>query len=214
MEYYNRKSIVKTIDSASELWELSEVKDYLKVDFDDDDAVINNLIKTARLTAEKYTGRAFINQTWKLTLDSFGGNIPNDLPLGYYEGTRERYNRYNDYIELPIKPLSSITSLVTYARDNSASTYSSSNYTVDTASGRLYLNEGQVFPSNLRARNAVEITFVAGYGANDSSVPADIKQGVLDLITVMYEARGVCEMPCSCKTLLDGYKILDANWLC
>lgn len=214
MQYYNRKSIIKVTDATAELFSTSDVKTFLRIDFNDDDTIIDNYLKSARLMAEQYTGRAFINQTWKLTMDSFGGNVDDNLPIGFYEKPKEWFYRYSDFIELPIKPLSSVTSLVTYAKDNTSSTYSASNYTIDTASGRLYLNEGQVFPSNLRNRNAVELTFVAGYGAAASNVPMDIRQAVMQLTASMYEARGLCEMPCSCKALLDNYKILDANWLC
>lgn len=42
---------------------LEEAKNFLRVDVNDDDSLIEMLIKAARKKAENYTGRAFITQT-------------------------------------------------------------------------------------------------------------------------------------------------------
>ena len=49
----------------------SVAKTFLKIDISDDDTLVTELIKTARQFCEEYTGRALINQTWKLSLDGF-----------------------------------------------------------------------------------------------------------------------------------------------
>ena len=57
---------------ATEPVSLAEVKSYLRIDGTADDAVLTILIASARRSAEEYTKRAFITQTWQLTLDRFG----------------------------------------------------------------------------------------------------------------------------------------------
>lgn len=212
MQYYNRKSDILVTDSEVEIVALSEIKTALKIDSNDEDDLLRGYIKAARQKAEAYTGRAFITQTRKLTMDGFGKQ--SDLPIGFYQIPKEYFTQSGDYVEVPVKPLQSVTSLNTYATDNSSSTFNSSNYTLDTASGRIYLDIGATWPSNLRNRNAVEVTYKAGYGDNPDDVPEAIRQALMMLTAQYYESRGMCEISCACKSLLDPYRILDNNWLC
>jgi len=49
-------------------------------DFDDDDAFIEVLITSARMSLEEYTGLSFIPKTWEIELTNLAGNI--ELPFG------------------------------------------------------------------------------------------------------------------------------------
>jgi uncharacterized phiE125 gp8 family phage protein len=102
-----------------------------------------------------------------------------------------------------------VTSITTYDRDNDSSVFSNTNYQVDTAGARIFLNAGASYPVNLRDNNAIEILFVAGYGNAATDVPEPIKQAVLIHISKMYEHRGVCEMPKSAKQLLNDFRKMD-----
>ena len=92
-------------------------------------------------------------------------------------------------VDLPFGPLQSVTSVVTYDRANDASTFSSDNYQVDLQGGRVYLNEGETWPAELRATNAVEITYIAGYGSGN--IPAPIVQAIKMYVSTLYD--GTCE---------------------
>ena len=50
---------------------LAEAKLHLRVDFDDDDALIESLISAARVAAETLTGRQSCTARWIRTLDGF-----------------------------------------------------------------------------------------------------------------------------------------------
>ncbi|MEY3740425.1 MAG: hypothetical protein RLZZ192_1101, partial [Pseudomonadota bacterium] len=52
---------------------LAEAKLHLRVDFDEDDALILALISAARQAAQTITGRQFITARWKMVLDRFAG---------------------------------------------------------------------------------------------------------------------------------------------
>ena len=54
---------------------------------------------------------------------------------------------------------------------------------------RFTLRNGESYPTGLRVANAIEITYVAGYGAS-SDVPTDIKQACLTYLAYMFEHRG------------------------
>lgn len=208
MANFKRKSDIITVQPEVELWSIAEAKDYLRIDSDnsDDNTILQAYIKSARQKAEAYCNRTFITQSHKLTLDSINAVYPEDkLSAGYFEIPYNYFMGGSDYIELPNKPVQSVTSFTYYDVNDNATVWSASNYNVDTASGRIFLKAGVSFPVTLRNRNAVEIIYVSGYGDDASDVPDAIRQGVMMMITEMYETRGLCEMSCGCKSLLDPY---------
>ena len=157
--------IIKT-PPASEPVSLSEVKNYLRITDNNDDALINSLLTAVRQKAENWTRRLFITQNWTLWMDS--------VPEG-------------ETIIIPLSPLQSVTHIKSYDTFNSVSTFDSSNYMVDSTSipGRIGLNSGHTWPNALRRMNALEIEFVAGFG-DESSVPESIKQGILQWVKLLF----------------------------
>lgn len=173
---------------------LADMKHHLRVDITDDDAYISGLITAVRTNLERQYDTAFINQTWDWYLD--------DFPASEFR--------------LPLFPLSSVTSIKYTDEDDSESTFSSDNYVVDNYSrpGRVTLKSTASWPSvTLKESNAVKVTFVAGYGATESSVPEPIRQAIKLLTADLYEnresllvAQGVTVMR------LDIAQVLMANY--
>jgi uncharacterized phiE125 gp8 family phage protein len=64
-----------------------------------------------------------------------------------------------------------------------------SAYQMDAASAPARLLRKSEPPANLRAVNAVEIAFTAGYGAA-SAVPGPVKQAILQIVADLYTNRG------------------------
>lgn len=147
-----------------------EAKLHARIDEDTDNAAVAGFIKAARELAETYTRRAFMTQTWQMFLDA--------VPSG-------------NFIELPRPPLVSVTHVKTYTDADVATTFAASNYFVDTISapGRIVLRDAASWPDAARVANALEIQYVAGY-ADVADVPQTIKQGILALVTWLYEHRG------------------------
>jgi uncharacterized phiE125 gp8 family phage protein len=56
--------------------------------------------------------------------------------------------------------------------------------------GRMILNTGETWPTALRDRNAIEIEYEAGFGADASAVPATIKRAIAQTAGYLYENRG------------------------
>ena len=99
-----------TTAPAKELWTLSEVKNYLKVDTSADDTLITTLLQSAREVAERYLNQALITQTITEKLD--------------------RLNHPTIY--LSVSPVISVTSFQYQDNVNSLQTYDAANYVVDT----------------------------------------------------------------------------------
>lgn len=154
---------------AEEPVSLEEAKSHLRLEGVDDDAYVAVLIAAARRRCEAYQSRAYITQTWDLYLDGF--------PAGD--------------IRIPIAPLESVVSVKYKDTAGSMQTLDPSCYVVDTASepGRISPACGQSWPSTYGEINAVEIRFVAGYGAA-ADVPEHIRQAILMTVGDLYEHRG------------------------
>ena len=148
---------------------LAEAKLHLRVDHDDEDTLITNLIKVARELVEDGTWRTLLTTTWELRLDDWPS-----MPL-----------------KMPKAPLQSITS-VKYVNDAGVeATVASTVYDADTYSepGRIFFKKGQSWPSvNLYERGAVRIQFKAGW-LTAAEVPYKIKAAMLLLIGHLYENR-------------------------
>jgi len=124
------------------------------------DPHLTSLLISAREYGETFTHRAFITQTW--------------------DDKRDGFPCEDNFLELPLAPLISLTSVTYVDPAGVTQTLSASLYTVDAPvgpkarPGRVVLAYGQVWPSTRDVVNAVVVRFVAGYGAA-AAVPSLIK---------------------------------------
>jgi uncharacterized phiE125 gp8 family phage protein len=149
---------------------LSEAKAQLRLEHNDDDALVQSLIAQARQWVEGYASIALLPQSWRLWLDAW--------PEA-------------EALSLPKAPLRAINSVQIVNPDLGLTPWSATLYRVDTASwpGRLLLRDGQIWPTPTQRQRAISIEFSAGYD-NAASVPEPIKLALLQLLTHWYEQRG------------------------
>ena len=161
---------------------LEETKIFLRLnDISLEDSFINLLIQAATRSAEIYTQRRFITQTWKYSLDVF----PNKMkPGGFWPGV----------IMLPYPPCQSVTSVKYYDSQGTQRTLqANTDYVVESDSEptRIVPAPNRVWPATQTDRtNCVEIIFVCGYGADGTFVDPMIKQAILLTVAHFYENRG------------------------
>lgn len=155
------------------------------------DTEANSFVSQARNLIEEMTGLAFVAQSWRLSLDAW--------PLGqeqWWDGVRqmarsEIYSGQGD-VYPPRYPLQNITSVTVYDEDGNASVITVGDvFDVDTYQkpGRLTLKRGATWPIALRANNAIQIIYVAGFGAA-ADVPAVLKAAILQVAAYLYSHRG------------------------
>lgn len=191
---------VQTAAPAAEPVTASELRDYLREDATAlPDADANELVAEAREAIENTYAVAMIDQSWRMAIDRW--------PSGreeWWDGIREGsiadlYGpaSYTD-LRLPRWPLSSVDSVTVYDEDGTSTAVTiASTFDVDTyqTPGRTTLQRGATWPVALRANNAIEIVYTAGYGADASSVPAPLKRAVKQLAAYLYSHRGdMCDM--------------------
>ena len=181
----------KLISGGGEVLSRTFIKKYLKIDFTDDDDLIDEMNKSARLWAEKYTGRQLISATWELYLD-----------------------RFDDLIEVYPAPVSDVVSIKYYDTDGDLQTLSEDNYVVDTVSepARITLAPDCTWPDTQDRTNAVVIRYVSGW-TDAGSVPRPIRQAIMLTIAHLYENRQAItkdvyhKLPMGADYLLDIYKV-------
>ena len=204
------RGLILVTPPAGEPVSLTEAKAHMRIDSADDDSLIAALITAARQAAEAHMRRALVSQTWRLSLDRFPV-----APQPWWDGLREGADMPGDgsVIELPRPPLISVTSVTVYDDANNATVAGVSIYYVDADSepGRVVLRSGQTWPMAGRVAGAVEVLFVAGYGAA-GAVPQAIRQGMLLLIGRLYENReaeaAAVALPLGVAALWRPYRLL------
>ncbi len=156
----------RTSDAAVEPVTLAEAKARMDITYPDDDSRIENfVIPSARQWCEIMTCRAFITQTWVLTLRGFCGGR----------------------IYLPRPPLIAIAS-VAYLDENDASQTWGASLRDEIIPNGDYAGHGyflpavatnETYPTTSDAEESVTITYTAGYGAAATAVPVALKQAIL-----------------------------------
>lgn len=142
---------------------LDAVKAHLRVDTNDEDALIETLIAAAVdyvSGRNGFTGRALVTQTWDYYLAEFPAN--------------------NAAIVLPLPPVQSVTEITYKDSDGSTQTLATSVYSANVASepAAVVLKQDQAWPATSAAWDAVKIRFVAGYIPTGGGSPTDYASGV------------------------------------
>lgn len=185
-------SFRRTTPPALEPITLEQAKDHLRVDDEIEDALISELIKTAREHCEQMTARALITQSWTYYGDCFYGDI--DLKAN----------------------LQSITSVKYIDSDGVQQTVDPNAYIVDKASivGVVYSAYNTAWPYVRNVKNAVEIEFICGYGL-PADVPSSIKSAMLLLIGHWFVNResvivgvSIADVPQAVDMLLAPYRVI------
>jgi hypothetical protein len=177
---------------------LSEAKKWLRVDFDEDDETIAELIIDARRYAENILQRSLATQTLQVIIE------PDPVPTGLLSGPvdvpidswqlAERpgvplFGNALVSFALPMGPLQSLTTLEyqltrmevpEWTTINPIDASGHDNYRIDTVSdpNKLYL-------FFVVAASRYRITYVSGYTA----IPFDIRRNMLSLIGFWYLNR-------------------------
>jgi uncharacterized phiE125 gp8 family phage protein len=185
-------ALVLTAAPAAEPISLAEAKAHLRVDADEEDALIISLIVAARLLIERTLGLALVTQTWSYFLDAWPQAC---------------------CITLPLTPVQAVNAVTLHDDDGGAAVINASGYTADVLStpARLLLKTAP--SAAVRAFNGFEVAFTAGYGDDGTDVPQPIRHAILLLVAHWFERRepvelgpGPQEVPAIVAGLLQPYR--------
>lgn len=152
--------------ATTNLVTLSEAKQHLRIASTYDDTNVRTLLDTARQMVERETNRSVLNQKWKMTLDYFPNEIY--LPKGFIKSVDS------------VKYYNTSGTLTTLTKDT--------NYTVT-----VNCDDGRIlpvtsWPADVKEdiRNAVEITFTAGYGEVRGQLTSWAEAATLLMLSKLY----------------------------
>lgn len=181
---------------------MAEARAHLRVDTNDEDALIAGYIVAARKAVETQTG-PLCTQTWDYTI---GRTWP---MVGVHYGIR-----------LPYAPVQSVTS-VSYVDENGATqTLSSALYQSDLSAPipTIWKAYGALWPSVRDQPAAITVRFVAGYGTT-ADVPDPIRQAILLMVGQFYEHRENVvlnqvphQIPMGVDALISPYSLSARSW--
>lgn len=168
---------ILTVPAVSPAIDLESIKDHIRSiqGFDDYDSQLLSLIKVVTQYGEKVTGRDFINKTYQGFLDCF--------PACEWQSIQIRKSR-----------LQSVSS-IQYYKNGVLTTFDASKYyfTESEEFSTIQLVDGETWPTDIdKRKQAVIITFVAGYGDDSCDIPALLRQAMLSHLTVLFENSGDC----------------------
>lgn len=182
------------VPPAVEPWSVAEAKNFLRVEHDEDDAIVASLISAARNHLEAQTRRALLTQTWRFVLDAW----PDDGRFSPRMG-----------------PLRSVTAARVFDYANNASALDIETFVVDAAANAIAA-PCWALPVPGRSVAGIELDVMLGYGALATDVPDVLRHAIRMLIAHWYENRGlaaiganVVMLPASVGAMIAPYRMLS-----
>jgi len=179
---------------AVEPWTVAELKAFLRVAHDDDDAVIAALLAAARGQIEAMTRRALLAQRWRVLRDGW----PDD-----------------GRIALRIGPLRSLTAAVVFDAQGVAHPIGLDGFVIDAANGVIAAPAWSL-PQPGRSLAGIALDVELGFGAVASDVPELLRHAVRTLVAHWYENRGlaaigasVAMLPGSVAAMIASFRVLS-----
>ncbi len=172
-----------SLDEAKSQCRLDGVTDY--------DQDLTWLIQVAREKVESDSERAFMNQTRRIWLDQFpnagnrGRNLMNPFPSQPW-----LYGGAMQAMEIPIKPVTSITSILYFNQSGVWATMDPAIYIADlvTYPVRITPTYGLIWPICRVQINSVQVLFQCG-AASAAAVPAMARHAMRLLVGHWFENR-------------------------
>jgi hypothetical protein len=194
---------------------LVELKAHLRLETADNDTLLGRLLKAGCEAVERRTGRIIPYRTVTMWMDRFP-RTPLDWWNGMKEGSLADMESGCAEFCIPMVPIIALTAITTYNPAGTAAVFSSASYSADIVDrdtwARVTLNEGYLWPVDLRRANAIKVEFTAGYVSSDGNtvtIPEGLKNAIFEVIAWAYANRGDCNAACdgSCASLLRDYII-------
>jgi uncharacterized phiE125 gp8 family phage protein len=182
-------TLIQTEPPLAEPVTLADLKAHLRIDTNDEDAVLEGLIRVARAHLEAATGAALSPQGYRLLLD--------DWPR-------------TGVIQLMRTPVQTVDAVRVYDSDGVAQDVALTGMLLDATArpARLVLKDR---PSPAQPINGIEIEFTAGFGA-PTEIPPELTRAILVHAAHLYEFRGAVSPDMQPAAVPLGYDRLIAPW--
>ncbi len=179
------------VSSVVEPVELDDLRAHLDIEHNEEDSYLELLLKSARNIAEQHLDGIIADREFVYSLSDFSHEI-----------------------ELPLRPIDLDSISVAYTDpDGQEQTVSSFDYHSSDFGTKIFPDPGETWPQTQDIKDAVRITFTAGYKTAHGEVPDDIKVAIMMIVATNYKQREnaiegtiVSKVPLSSEYLLAPYR--------
>lgn len=181
-------TIIELTPPAMEPLTLVEIRAHLRLDTEDEDALLLALAVVAREHLERETGLVLAARDFRLCLDGW----PQDGIVTMARG-----------------PVRAVTSVTVYDGAGVPQVVDLDGHLLDGEArpARLWL---RMAPETAQAMNGIEVEFSAGFGESGADVPETLKRAMLLHVAAMYATRGVIAADAQPAVVRPGYDRLIA----
>jgi len=178
--------------AASEPITLTEAKNFLRVDHNDDDDLISALITASRQMCEEYTRRILVTTTVDEYFDKFPTN---------------KWENLSNLMYLSRGPVASVTSVSFVDEIGSTTEISTDAYLTDTISEPARVQSVAGWFAAAGVVNQVIVRYVVG--TDVSAIPKPLIQGMMLVISNLYDDRSdrTRRLPTASEYLWNPYRI-------
>lgn len=175
---------------AAEPWTVTDLKSFLRVEHDADDAVIASLLTAARSQIEAATGRMLLAQRWRLVRDAW----PRDGRIVLRGG-----------------PLRALIAARTYDAHGAAHDVDPAGFVLDLAADVIAAPRWAL-PEPGRPVAGIELDLELGYGTAPDDIPPPVRHAVRLLAAHWYDNRGgtadasAALLPGGVAAMIAGYR--------
>jgi len=173
---------------------LTDAKSYMKVDYTDDDTMIEDvLIPAARQMVEKNMNRSLITQTLKAY-----------------------YSQYTQKVMLPYSPIQTVVTVKRIDLNTSTTLTENTDFYVQGLDDKYLLMTSPYnlpqghSPNDTLKGSQLQVEYTAGYGGAATDVPGIIREAIFKTIAFNYENRNEDEagmdLPKSAVRLINAYR--------
>lgn len=198
---------------------VEEMQRHLNIDAEDDDLVLDGYIRAATAMfdgIDGLLGMALQPQTWEYVADTFPCGLASAFDYRRVAWSRHTTHQHRGAIEIPLRPIISVTSVTYLDGDGVEQTVDAENYTVDSLGipNRIVPVGTYQWPATQCVAQAVRVLFVAGYEPQPvsdpapSSVPENIRLAIMITAAAYHGTRGddnaavQMDIPMAAKMLL------------
>lgn len=167
---------------------LADMKAHLRLETDDENALVADLTASARVLVERRTRLLLISQSWRLTLDRWGETRRVPLPFG---------------------PVLAVTAVRVRPASGPPAALDPALYRLDGSRDPTRLVVDATAPEPGVAAAGLEIDATCGFGTDPASVPAPLRLAIRRLAAFWFERRGdgrEAAMPPDVDALLAPYR--------
>ncbi len=148
---------------------LPEANAWLRLDTDEEDAIVLSLVTAARMMIEREARRLLMTQSWQITTDCWPEN---------------------GILTLPIGPVASISAIRVSDSTGVATLLPTETYRLEAARDPALIILTGAPPRPGQSIGGIEIDLICGFGDEASDVPEPLRHAIRLLVARWFEHRG------------------------